>query len=381
MRILHTSDWHLGRIFYGRHLTGEQEYALELLCDIISQEKPDVLVVAGDVFDRAVPPVEAVNLLDETLYRIVFGMKTPVIMVAGNHDSPDRLGFGNRLFKTHGLNVFGLPGREAQAVTLQDRYGEVCFCPIPFAEAPFVRDALGDMEITGQEAALTALVNRAVLHAGPGRRVAIAHAFIAGGQPSESERPLSIGGTSFVPAALFSAFSYTALGHLHRPQQIERVNLRYSGSLMKYSFDEAAHRKSVAMVEMAADGAVTVEAIELKPRLNVRCISGRLDELIKNAGNDPCREDFVKATLTDEGALFDAMGQLRQAYPNALEIERAFVQPDGIVKGISGDYRKYSDFDLFCEFYSQVTGKAIGEDYLTVLKSVLEEVRRGEAAQ
>lgn len=381
MRILHTSDWHLGRILCGVHLTGEQEYVLENLTDVIRDGSIDAVVIAGDVFDRAVPPVEAVNLLDDTLHRIVFGLKKPIIVIAGNHDSPDRLAFGRGFFTSHGLHVYGQAGAQAGSVVLEDRYGEVAFCAIPYAEAPFVRDALGDEEIISHEAAMAALVKRAeAASAGHMRRVAVAHTFVAGGQGSESERPLAVGGTASVPAGLFSAFNYTALGHLHRPQHMGN-GAAYSGSLMKYSFDEAGHRKSAAIVEVDGLGAVTTELVELKPRRDVRCIRGTLEELIKSAEGDLGRDDWVKATLTDEGALFDAMGQLRRAYPNALEIEREFMTAGSAVKGVSGDYRKFTDFELFCDFYSQVMGKPVGEGSLPALRAILDEVRKaGDAS-
>lgn len=380
MRILHTSDWHLGRIFCGVHLTGEQEYVLESLTDIIRDGDIDVVVIAGDVFDRAVPPVEAVNLLDDVLNRIVFGLKKPVIAIAGNHDSPDRLAFGSRFFTGHGLHVAGQAGAEARTVVLEDKYGEVAFCAIPYADAPFVRDALGCEEISSHEEAMAALAGQAeAATAGYQRRIAVAHTFVAGGQASDSERPLSVGGTASVAAGLFSPFQYTALGHLHRPQRMAG-GVVYSGSLMKYSFDEAEHKKSATIVDMDGDGAVTLETLELKPRRDVRCLRGSLEELIRKAADDAGRQDYVKAILTDEGALFDAMGQLRKAYPNALEIEREFMTAGAAVTGVSGDYRRFTDFELFCDFYSQVTGKPLAEDSLPALRSILEEVRRGGEA-
>lgn len=380
MRILHTSDWHLGRIFCGVHLTGEQEYMLEGLADLIVQADIDAVVIAGDVFDRAVPPVDAVNLLDDVLNRIVFGMKKPVVAIAGNHDSPDRLAFGSKFFTAHGLHVFGQAGMQDGVVVLEDKYGPVAFCALPYADAPFVRSALGDDAITNHEEAMAALVRQAdMASAGYARRVMVAHTFVAGGQASDSERPLAVGGTASVPADLFAGFQYTMLGHLHRPQRMVG-NVAYSGSLMKYSFDEAGHKKSVSIVEIGGDGTAVVETVELKPRRDVRVLRGKLADLLCDAVGDPCCGDYVKAVLTDEGAIFDAMGQIRQAYPNALEIEREFATSIAQVKGIAGDYRKFTDFELFCDFYSQVTGKLLGEDSLPVLRAVLEELRRGGEA-
>ena len=377
MRILHTSDWHLGRIFCGTHLTGDQETALESLTDLIGQAGIDAVVIAGDVFDRAVPPVDAVNLLDDTLNRIVFGLKKPVIAIAGNHDSPDRLAFGSGFFTAHGLHVFGQPGARGGLVVLEDRHGPVAFCALPYADAPYVRAALGDEAITGHEEAMAALVRGAeAASAGFARRVAVAHTFVAGGQLSDSERPLSVGGTVSVPAGLFGEFQYTMLGHLHRPQKAGE-NGAYSGSLMKYSFDEAGHKKTVSIVEIGPDGATAVETVELKQRRDVRVLRGRLQDLIRAAEPDTGRGDYIKAVLTDEGAIFDAMGQLRKAYPNALAIEREFITAAAQGKAVAGDYRKFTDFDLFCDFYTQVTGRPLGEGSLPALRMALEELGRG----
>ena len=377
MRILHTSDWHLGRIFCGVHLTGEQEYVLEQLVDVIRDGAIDAVVIAGDVFDRAVPPVDAVNLLDDMLHRIVFGLKKPVIAIAGNHDSPDRLAFGNRFFWSQGLYVFGQAGVTDGLVVLNDKHGEVAFCALPYAEAPFVRDALGDGEITTHEEAMEALVRRAEARSAEyRRRVAVAHTFVAGGHGSDSERPLSVGGAASVPPELFGSFGYTALGHLHRPQRMAG-NTVYSGSLMKYSFDEANHRKSAVIADMDGEGNVTMETVELTPRRDVRVLRGRLAELIAGAEADPGHSDYVKAVLTDDGAIFDAMGQLRRAYPNALEIERENLTAASDVKGVSGDYRKFTDLELFLDFYEQVMKKPLAETSLPALRAALEEARRG----
>ncbi len=374
MRILHTSDWHLGRIFHGRHLTGEQEYVLEQFCDVARDARPDVILIAGDVYDRAVPPVDAVNLLDDVLHRLVVDLKVPIITIAGNHDSPDRLSFGRRLFHSHGLAVYGQPQCPAPVVTLQDGHGPVHFLPIPYAEPPFVREALGDEDIAGHEAALAAQVAAARAASPAGRCVAVAHCFLTGGQASDSERPLTVGGAGAVPCSLFDGFAYTALGHLHRPQSVSCDAVRYSGSLMKYSFDEANHRKGIVLAELDAQGHVSAELIELKPRLNVRCVTGTLEELLRQGEADPCRDDFIQATLTDEGALLDAMGQLRRVYPNALQIQRAFL-PGGQAAALGGDYRKHTDFDLFCAFYRQTTGRELGEDTLAALREVLHSLR------
>lgn len=211
--------------------------------------------------------------------------------------------------------------------------------------------------------------------------VAIAHCFLTGATGSDSERPLSVGGTDAVAATVFDGFAYTALGHLHRPQNVGGPAVRYSGSLMKYSFDEANHRKGVVLAELDGDGNVAAEFIDLRPRRDVRCIAGTLEQLLRQGESDPGREDFIKATLTDEGALYDAMGRLREVYPNALQIERAFLRADGQPQTLGGDYRKHSDGELFAAFYRQTTGKELSSDALAALTEVLRDVRGEGDAQ
>ncbi|TCL38612.1 exodeoxyribonuclease I subunit D [Anaerospora hongkongensis] len=377
MRFIHTSDWHLGRLFYGEYLTDEQAHILDQFVDLVRDVRPDAIVIAGDIYDRGVPPTGAVELLDEIISRILLDCHTPVIAIAGNHDSPERIGFGNKLLARQGLHVVGPLTGTYQPVTLADEHGPVYFVPLTYAEPATVRLNLAAEEASDHTAAMACYIRHATQAVPAGaRKVAVAHAFLTGGEPSESERPLSVGGSSMVNASLFSSFHYTALGHLHRPQAVGAPHIRYSGSLMKYSFAEAGHKKGVYMVEMDKAGAVRIETVELRPRRDVRCIKGMFQDLMKGPQNNENREDYILAELHDTLPVLDALGQLRSIYPNVLSIDPRYRASGGENGGTAVDHRKLTEKDLFAAFAEQMTGTALSAEQTAALDGVLEELIR-----
>lgn len=434
LKFIHTSDWHLGRIFYGVRLTDDQAYVLDQFVDLVRDESPDAVVIAGDIYDRTAPPVEAVQLLDETLSRIVLGLGVPVILIAGNHDSPERLSFGSSLMQTQGLHIIGLPDMCAP-IEISDEHGPVWFVPIPYAEPAVVRERLcapdahdHDTAMKAQfEAAAAEAINFATaqygavgtgeLGEGPGkqkiawggmpdagspamrslfehsaaadfspnivpwnvRAVAVAHAFVSGGTVSESERPLSVGGAGMIDISHFLPFTYTALGHLHRPQTMSETAVRYSGSLLKYSFDEADHSKSVTVVEIDGDGTPSVRVVSLTPKRDVRKIKGRFEEVMRGPGPGESRHDYISVCLTDREAIWDAMNRLRAVYPNVMQIVPSEdAMADAAESGLVAarvDHRKVTDLELFCDFYSQVTGEAMSDDEKAAFVAILEKAQ------
>lgn len=374
MRFLHTADWHLGRVYHGVSLLEDQAHVLREFVRIAAELRPDAILIAGDIYDRSVPPADAVRLLDDVLTELVSGLGITVVVIAGNHDGPDRLAFGSSLLTRAGLTVCGPVSAQVQPLMLRDADGEVAVYPLPYAEPALVRAALGDDTIHDHHAALAAQLDaiRASHPAGV-RAVVVAHAFVLGGSESESERPLTVGGTGAVDASVFDGFDYVALGHLHRPQRAGSDRVQYSGSLLKYSFAEAGHLKSVNLVELDGAGNCSVEQIALKPRRDLRIVEGTLEDIVAAAADDPGRADYVLARLSDSGALLDAMGKLRSAYPNALAIERPALHGEGEGRAAE-DHRRVRIDTLFAGFYTEMTGQALDEAGSAVLARIVDEL-------
>ncbi len=371
MRFIHTSDWHLGRIFYGVHLTNDQAYVLNQLCDIIKDSKPDVLLISGDVYDRSIPPPESVRLLDEILSRVVIGLKVPVVIIAGNHDSPERLGFASQFLADQGLYIFGPFNNFFSPVKILDNTGPVYIYAAPYAEPPIAREVFQDNNISDQDKVIRTITNMMKSNHPAGcRSILMAHSFVTGGEASESERPLSIGGIETVSSSHFDWFNYVALGHLHRPQSIGNSSIQYPGSILKYSFSEEDHVKSVTIVEMDAMGRCKVERMPLVPRRDVRQIKGFLNDLLIDDSIEN-KEDYFEVTLLDEGAVLDPMGRLREVYPNVLSIKRPKFDNNSPVQCRS-DHRKMSEVELFSDFFKQTTGQEINDDQRTTFSSAVE---------
>ena len=380
MRFLHTSDWHLGRLFNARSLLEDQAHVLEQFIDLARSERPDAVLIAGDVYDRAVPPPDAVALLDDVLSRLVLGLRIPVVMIAGNHDSGERLGFGARLMSANGLHVAGRAAAPVR-IRFQDAAGEVSVHALPYAEPAVVR-AAHQIDDAIDHAAAMQLQLEAILGAADRspRNVLVAHAFVVGGSASESERPLSVGGSGAVGGEFFEGFDYVALGHLHRPQSFAEGRLRYAGSLMKYSLSEVEHAKSVSLVEVDRAGAVSVTEHPLTPQRDLRVLTGSLQALIEAGRIDPRASDYVHARLTDEGALLEPMARLRESYPNALSIERLVLNQagEGLQRGQA--LRHLEPVDLFASFLRDVADEALDGPRQAAFEAVLADVVTQEGA-
>jgi exonuclease SbcD len=377
MRFIHTADWHLGRLFHGVHLTQDQAHILEQFLALLRDAKPDAVIVAGDVFDRAVPPPDAVALLDSVLSEIVLDLKIPAIIIAGNHDSSHRLQFGSRLLAEEQLFVFGVLPDEIPVVNLSDSWGPVQFAAIPYSEPSVVRETLGLESVGNHQAAFEHLLAGLSARLDPKcRRVVIAHAFVGDSVPSESERPLSVGGFDRVAAELFQDFHYTALGHLHRPQPAGQPHIAYSGSLLKYSFSESDHEKGVHLVEMDENGSCKLEKIHLTPRRDVRRVEGMLREILNGPQSGENVEDYLCVALLDTDPILDAMGKLREVYPNVLHIERPFFDLQNSSVSDRLDHRKLNDMDLFAAFFRQVTGVDLSSEQRVAYATTVDDLRK-----
>ena len=321
MRILHTADWHLGKLFYGTYLTEDQAYVLEKqFLPLLKEEKIDAVVLAGDVYDRSLPPAEAVELFDEIATKVTADLKLPFLVISGNHDSPARLSFASRLLAPQGLYIAGELARLTGPVVLEDVAGPVAFVMLPYAEPAEVRHFLDDESIHSHQTALTGLRDWECRQLPKEMRtICVAHTFAAGGIACDSERPLSIGGTDQVDSALFAPFAYTALGHLHGPQKVTAETIRYAGSLLKYSFGEARQHKGAVIADIDAKGKADISFCEFSPRHDVRIVSGTFEDIM--AAADDRTDDFILARLDDTQPILDGMAKLRRKYPNAMALE------------------------------------------------------------
>lgn len=382
MKFIHTADWHLGKLVQGVHMTADQRHVLQQLIDTVAAERPDAVVIAGDLYDRAVPPTDAVDLLDELLSRLVVDLKTPVLAISGNHDSPDRLDFATRIMEGRGLHLAGRLNPEPKPVVLRDEHGEVHFHLVPYADPAQVRHALGDEEIRTHDDAMRALTGRIAQTMNPAaRHVFVGHAFVTpAGEPqdntSESERPLAVGGAEHVRAEYFRPFHYTALGHLHQAHYVLDERIRYAGSPLKYSISEERHDKGFYIVELDAEGAATVEKRPLKPLRDMRRVEAAIDELTNHAPSD----DYVFVTLLDDNPVLFPMEKVRTVYPNALHVERRITPIGGALSAEgSGPSRRESDpVELFAAFYKEVKGTELAPDKLKLFAEVYGEVLREE---
>lgn len=383
MRFIHTGDWHLGKTLNHSSLLEDQEHILQQFLSVVDEEQADAVIVAGDIYDRSVPPVEAVELLDRTLTALLAQRRIPVLLISGNHDSPDRVAFGSRILQEQGLYVAGRLDRIAEPVVLQDAHGPVSFYLVPYAHPAEVRQWTGDETVQDHDSALAALVDRIDAQQPAGRRVLITHGYIRGAESleeSESEKPLSVGGTDYTAAARVAGFDYVALGHLHRPQRVGDGRIRYAGSLLKYSFSEALQAKSVAVVDMDAQGQVTVRTRELSPLRDVRRIRGPLASLLDPAVyQGTAVEDFLQVILTDRGELLEPLAQLRTVYPNVLSLQRESPLGAALEETAAGaGLRQRTPAELFADFYGDVTGGEYTEELAAIIGDLAEQAGRTE---
>lgn len=376
MKIFHTADWHLGKLVQGVYMTEDQHYILRQFMQAIDEEKPDAIIVAGDLYDRSLPPVEAVNLLNDTLAEIVLEKKIPVLAIAGNHDSAGRLNFGSRLMRESGLHMAGQFTKEHIPVVLSDEYGEVHFHLVPFAEPAAVRTILADDTIQSHQDAMQKIIEHIEETMDVSKRnIFIGHAFVTKygkeeENTSDSERPLSIGGSECVDAALFEHFNYTALGHLHKAHFVLNETIRYAGSPLKYSLSEHLHEKGFLIVELDAEGQVTVEKRKLMPRRNLRVVEGLMDELLQL----PPSDDYVFVRLMDETPVSSPMERIRTVFPNALHIERKAAQSDLSHEIQAIETEKVEDIDLFRAFYGEMIGEQPDSETERLFTDMLQEL-------
>ena len=377
MKLLHTSDWHLGRAFHRVNMLGAQADFVSHLVTTVREHAVDAVVVSGDVYDRAVPPLAAVELFDDTLHRLA-DLGVPTVMISGNHDSARRLGVGAGLIDRAGIHLRTEPAACGTPVVIPDAHGDVAFYGLPYLEPALVKAEFG-VEKAGHETVLAAAMDRVradLADRAPGTRsVVLAHAFVTGGEASDSERDITVGGVAAVPAGVFDGVSYVALGHLHGSQTItERV--RYSGSPLRYSFSEADHRKTMWLIDLDADGSVTAERLDCPVPRELARIRGTLEHLLDDPDLARHEEAWVEATLTDPVRPADPMARLAERFPHMLSLvfdpERSPDDPDvSYARRLAGrDDREIAD-----DFVAHVRGAGPDEDEQAVLQEAFDAVR------
>ncbi|MEW2252146.1 exonuclease SbcCD subunit D [Streptomyces sp. NPDC006975] len=383
MRLLHTSDWHLGRAFHRVNMLGAQAEFVGHLVTTVREHGVDAVVVSGDVYDRAVPPLAAVELFDDALHRLA-DLGVPTVMISGNHDSARRLGVGAGLIDRAGIHLRTDPAGCATPVVLRDAYGDVALYGLPYLEPALVRDTFG-VDKAGHEAVLAAAMDRVradLATRAPGTRsVVLAHAFVTGGQGSDSERDITVGGVAAVPAAVFDGVDYVALGHLHGCQTItERV--RYSGSPLAYSFSEADHRKSMWLVDLGEDGTLTAERLDCPVPRPLARLRGTLEELLADPALARYEESWVEATLTDAVRPADPMARLSERFPHTLSLvfdpERA---PDDPQVTYARRLAGRSDQQIAEDFVAHVRGAGPDPDEQAVLREAFDAARADATAR
>lgn len=357
MRLLHTSDWHIGRSLHGADLLREQEAVLSGLADVVVAESVDVVVVAGDVYDRAVPSADATGVLDRVVGRLLRA-GAAVVLTPGNHDSARRLGTFSGLLSAAGLHVRAAISGLDEPVLLRDEHGEVAIYGLPYLEPEIARHELGVPGARSHEAVLAEAVERVRrdLFLRPGARsVVLAHAFVGGGVPSDSERDICVGGVDLVPAPVFDGIDYVALGHLHRPQTIT-PRLRYSGSPLAYSFGEAGQAKQVWLVDLDATGLAGVRALALPTPRPLTVLTGTLEDLLADPAHAAAEEHFVSARLTDAVRPSDPMRQLQTRFPRCVHLEWTGSAGGGDGRSYQERLRGRSDLEVAGEFVTHVRG-------------------------
>lgn len=374
MKILHTADWHLGKNLHGESLISEQKHALEQIVQIAQDEQVDAVIIAGDLYDKPVPSIEATKLLEETLQKLNVEMGLPVLAISGNHDSASRLAYGSSWYAKNGLHIAGGLKKDLEVVTI----GDTQFWFVPYHDVQTARYIFEDNSIKNVDEAMQKVVEIINHNADiTKKQVIIAHAFVAGGLMSDSERSLSIGNVERVSLPALEQFNYVALGHLHNPNAINHPTIHYSGSPVKYSFSESNQDKLVKIIEVGEVGAgATVKECKLQPLKDVREIEGNLDDLLAKP-QEPV-DDFLKITLLDEGALLDPIGKLRQVYPNVLHLERKHHQLQETEREQFETLRKRDDNEIFAQFFEYVNGKDLSTSQSELIQEVLVDVQRGE---
>lgn len=378
MKLIHLSDIHLGKRVNEFSMLEDQAHILKKILAVVDEEKPNGVLIAGDVYDKSVPSTEAVQLFDDFLVGLA-ERKLPVFIISGNHDSPERLSFANRLIDAVGIHLAPVYNGVVEPITLSDEYGPVNVYMLPFIKPAHVRGFFPDTEITGYSDAVAAAIGRMNIDKTQ-RNVLITHQFVTGAQRSDSEE-LSVGGTDNIGAEVFCDFDYVALGHIHGPQNMDSGRIRYCGSPLKYSFSEAAQQKSVTVAELKEKGTLEIHTVPLIPRRDMVELKGSYQQLTLREfyENTTYQEDYTHITLTDEEDIPDAVAKLRTVYHNLMKLDydNTRTRHSAAISGAE-NVETRSPIDLFTEFYELQNGLPMSAEQTELVAALIEKIWEGE---
>ncbi|MDO5680727.1 MAG: exonuclease SbcCD subunit D [Pelistega sp.] len=376
MRFIHTSDWHLGRLFNQESLQEDQAYVLQQILAYAIEHKVEAILLSGDIYDRSSPPVQAIQLFDQFLEQLnAVGIR--MIMISGNHDSSVRVGFAAHALERGGIFIKSDLDDATKPVVIKPEQGKaIHIYGLPYIDPEYV-SSFYQLEpcIHSYQQAHQLVLDQMCLNS-DAVNILLAHCFIDGAAISESERQLSVGGATAVAADTFSAFDYVALGHMHGEQYRTHEHIRYSGSILKYSFSEEEHIKAVTLVDVSEEGVVSWQSLTLKPIREVRTIEGMFADILEAAKTDPQADDYIRVILHDTAALLEPMSQLREYYPNILKLEKSiFKEKISGLQANSVDLAKRTEIDIFNDFYQAFIGQPLSEEQEQIMHDIVKQIR------
>ena len=374
MKFIHISDLHIGKRVNEYSMLEDQEYILTKIINITDDQKADCVIIAGDIYDKSVPSAEAVELFDDFLVHLS-KRNLKVFVISGNHDSPERIAFGGRLMTQSGIYMSPVYDGDISPVVLEDEFGKINIWMLPFVKPSHVRRYNEEAQIFSYTDAMAVAIGNLDIDENQ-RNIMITHQFVTGATRTESEE-ISVGGTDNVDVSVFDSFDYTALGHIHRPQNCKSEKVRYCGTPLKYSFSEAGDEKSVTVAELKAKGTLEIKKVPLVPLRDMVEIKGKYDEImLRDFYRDTTyQEDYVHITLTDEEDIPDAVGKLRTVYHNLMKLDYDNTRTGtvNIIDG-AGDVEKKSPFEHFAEFYEMQNNQSMSDEQSSFIKTLVEQV-------
>ena len=374
MRFLHLADLHIGKRVNGFSMIEDQKFVFEQVYNVIENEKIDGIIMAGDIYDKPVPSAEAVKLFDEMLTRLV-SINLPIFVISGNHDSAERIGFGSDILSVAKVYMSRVYNGNLQKIELEDDYGKINVYLLPFIKPATVKNIYKEAEIKDYDEALAYVLSQEKIDETK-RNVIVSHQFVTGAMRSESEE-VSVGGLDNVSVENYKAFDYVALGHIHRAQQMGRESARYAGTLLKYSFSEEKHNKSMTIVDLKEKGNIEIKEIPVKPLHDLKTIKGKLSKITSEEFyKELKKEDYYRAVLTDEDDILNAIGKLKSIYPNlmSMEYDNTRTRSYSVVDNVETGEAK-SPLDYFEEFFEKQNGRKMSEKQRDYLLEILGEAR------